>query len=430
MSWKVSLNKKGSALIWAMLVMGMLSIFVAAAIAIAFSYHQRSLNSNTLQQAYFSARSTANAIATDIAKGNETFLPKNVGDKVSIDSIAYPSDKHMGTCTAVLERINDAKIAVTGTAVYGKSTSSVTVDLVQKYTEIRAFTGGALIMETPAPFSLINGDYFYGGNNTLSVNFTVDGNLFAPFAKVVVEPSGYVSGAVLAKSCSYNSLQNPPSTIIVEDKLNSVPVPKDVIVAQVASINDLLKKLKGDEYKIPESFIHLPDIYDSRGFSPTSVPPPTELTVPNKPLPDITLTSPKNSALYCIATANPVNNLICDGGGWVFISVGDNIHFTLSNIVVNDKTKVCFLLGEYSSVIFDSQIDSRCSFFGSQTSKMQLINGSSISGEIIVGEIHMPSGKLKFTTEIFSDKNGNSDETILVPAGWKIAKYEDGDIVE
>lgn len=49
-------NQKGSALLWAITVIMVLMITVAAALGISYSYYNRSVNNNSKRQAYLTAK--------------------------------------------------------------------------------------------------------------------------------------------------------------------------------------------------------------------------------------------------------------------------------------------------------------------------------------------------------------------------------------
>ncbi|MGX8851354.1 hypothetical protein [Amedibacillus sp. YH-ame10] len=67
-------NQKGSALLWAIVVIGVLSILIAGSLTIAYSYYHRTLQTNSKRQAYLTAKGVVEDIAENIKKGNEEYL--------------------------------------------------------------------------------------------------------------------------------------------------------------------------------------------------------------------------------------------------------------------------------------------------------------------------------------------------------------------
>ncbi|MEG0408892.1 MAG: hypothetical protein RR623_08470, partial [Bacilli bacterium] len=67
-------NQKGSALLWAIVVIGILSILIAACLTISYSYYNRALQTNSKRQAYLTAKGAVEEIAKNIEDGNEDYI--------------------------------------------------------------------------------------------------------------------------------------------------------------------------------------------------------------------------------------------------------------------------------------------------------------------------------------------------------------------
>lgn len=67
-------NKKGSALLWSLVVIGVLSILIAACLTISYSYYNRALQNNSKRQAYLTAKGVIEDISENIQSNNEEYL--------------------------------------------------------------------------------------------------------------------------------------------------------------------------------------------------------------------------------------------------------------------------------------------------------------------------------------------------------------------
>lgn len=113
-------NEKGSVLVWAVVIIMIFSVFTAAALAVSYSMHNRSVRKNTERQLYFTARSAAVLVSNEMVSPNGSSLinevVKNKTNIVTANNI-FPADKNMGNCT-VNVKCNSAgnQIIVTATA--------------------------------------------------------------------------------------------------------------------------------------------------------------------------------------------------------------------------------------------------------------------------------------------------------------------------
>ena len=94
-------NKKGSVLIWAVVVILIFSVFTAAGLTIAYTMNSRSAKKNTERQLYLSARSATTTVANEITSSNGTVLINEIIKKkpnvLSVNNF-FPSDMNMGKC--------------------------------------------------------------------------------------------------------------------------------------------------------------------------------------------------------------------------------------------------------------------------------------------------------------------------------------------
>ena len=67
-------NQKGSALLWAITVIMILMITVAAALGISYSYYNRSVNNNSKRQAYLTAKGVIQNIVEKIELDNSDYI--------------------------------------------------------------------------------------------------------------------------------------------------------------------------------------------------------------------------------------------------------------------------------------------------------------------------------------------------------------------
>lgn len=92
-------NTKGSALVWAIVVTLMLAILIAAGLTMSYSYYNRSINNNSKNQAYLSAKSIITNMVENIAVTsgedipNQSYLnliPDETGKSTAVSVESYP----------------------------------------------------------------------------------------------------------------------------------------------------------------------------------------------------------------------------------------------------------------------------------------------------------------------------------------------------
>ncbi|EFP59976.1 hypothetical protein DWW36_09300 [Erysipelotrichaceae bacterium AF15-26LB] len=120
-------NQKGSALLWAITVIMVLMITVAAALGISYSYYNRSVQNNNRRQAYLTAKGVIQNIVEKIELDNEDYIsmiPEEVNQSTPLN-IQLPDNANLGTVTeAKISRVEVDK----DVDIRGKLTVSITVD--------------------------------------------------------------------------------------------------------------------------------------------------------------------------------------------------------------------------------------------------------------------------------------------------------------
>lgn len=93
-------NKKGSALLWALIVVGVLAVTIAAVLTITQSYYKRALATNNERQAYLTAKGVVEDLVDNISAGNEDYLSlfKDIQEnEKTLLTVTLPSVGHLGT---------------------------------------------------------------------------------------------------------------------------------------------------------------------------------------------------------------------------------------------------------------------------------------------------------------------------------------------
>lgn len=114
------MNKKGSALMWAIVVCLIIGILTFAASSIALSYHKRSVNNIEKNQAYLTARSAVNVVSNEIISKTETGLDMlaylGLIENNTLFIPEFNFKENMGTCNLSATLINPVLIKLTATA--------------------------------------------------------------------------------------------------------------------------------------------------------------------------------------------------------------------------------------------------------------------------------------------------------------------------
>ncbi len=127
---KVLSNKKGSALLWCILLIIILTILLSSVLTAVYTYYNYTMRTVKRQQAYFTARSAANVIleqltsqeqvrkdgiVSEYEESNIPILPEE-GKTVEITSFGFAEE--LGDVTATLDRNQEDEIKVEVTSYY------------------------------------------------------------------------------------------------------------------------------------------------------------------------------------------------------------------------------------------------------------------------------------------------------------------------
>lgn len=184
-------NKKGSALLWCVLLIIILTILLGSVLTASYTYFNYTMRTIKRQQAYFTARSGVNLILHELTdeeaimengahKTNEfgdyeyfiPIEPENVGDVVTINNFGFSPE--MGVVTGSLKKIEEDKIEIEVTSYYpdelGEKYSMKATAVYQPL-----FFGGVAVKNLTLNGNLTLGDGtdFYWGSEDL---FNPDGN--------------------------------------------------------------------------------------------------------------------------------------------------------------------------------------------------------------------------------------------------------------
>lgn len=213
---KVINNKKGSAILWTILLTVILTILLGSILTASYAYFNYTMYTVKRQQAYFTARSATNAlieefsdqaqkavVAPDGYTTYEDLDPEILPDRnssIEISDFGFPEE--MGTATAKLERGDGDEVDISVTAKYADQ------DYTIKSTVVRQplyFAGIAVknITAGSANSSLKLGDNtdLYWNNATTTFQTTMNGcNLIIDKGNLVTKGDAKVlAGATVAR---------------------------------------------------------------------------------------------------------------------------------------------------------------------------------------------------------------------------------------
>ncbi|MEG0873915.1 MAG: polymer-forming cytoskeletal protein [Clostridiales bacterium] len=294
-------QNNGTALVWVVTTMVVLLILTGGIMTMVASYHAGSVAGNSLNQAYFSARSGVNAVVAELTKDTETPLSMEITKLVKAESgftpttinlgtVNFGDKKTMGTCDVRLivadkdttgENKDKYRIFVEGTATVGKETNTVvaqvnyqnisatpvtwpdyvyvknstgndlrflTVKNGSLYLEpmFHAVTGGENIKESHAILSYTgstgNKDYNY---SSVTDNLYSQGNLSLVGSVAKDDTSEYantIGGSVYTseKCVDIDGKNEKPTTVTVAGKykvMGGISTPGNVVVKGDALVN-------------------------------------------------------------------------------------------------------------------------------------------------------------------------------------------------
>ena len=143
---KVINNKKGSAILWTVLLTVILTILLGSILTASYAYFNYTMYTVKRQQAYFTARSATNAlieefsdqaqkavVASDGYTTYEDLDPDILPDrnsKIEISDFGFPTE--MGTATATLERGDGDEVDLTVTAKYADEEYTIKSKVVRQ----------------------------------------------------------------------------------------------------------------------------------------------------------------------------------------------------------------------------------------------------------------------------------------------------------
>lgn len=107
------LDRRGSALIWAMVVICVLFVAVAGILTLCMTYYNRTAETAARANAALNARSAIDFIAGDIVGGGDEFKPSDGGEQVIV------FDFEGNDCTATISRESNEKIHIRAEAECG-----------------------------------------------------------------------------------------------------------------------------------------------------------------------------------------------------------------------------------------------------------------------------------------------------------------------
>lgn len=123
-------NNGGSSLVWVAVSMVVLLILIGGILTMATVYHGSSVNSNALNQAYFSARSAADSVAAELQANPNGDLATEIGELASGESlplgeVSFGENKDMGSCTLDIYKTDEKTAYVKAEATVGRVTDTV-----------------------------------------------------------------------------------------------------------------------------------------------------------------------------------------------------------------------------------------------------------------------------------------------------------------
>ncbi len=161
---KQVLNKSGSSLVWVAVTMVVLLILIGGILTMATIYHHSSVKDNSLNQAYFSARSAVDAVTTELQTQPNGKLGQAVADLtpgtsgiLDLGAVDFGNNQDMGSCQLRIFKTEDKIAYVEATATVGDASDTV-VGILGKQT----------INDTSSHY-IPDYSYFGGGTNNLDL---------------------------------------------------------------------------------------------------------------------------------------------------------------------------------------------------------------------------------------------------------------------
>lgn len=175
---KVLNNKKGSALLWTILLTVIITILLGAVMTATYAYFNYTMYTVKRQQAYFTARSAISALVDEFSSEEDTdpaFLP----DRNSTVTIPYSGGfefpEEMGDAKATLTRDNKDQVEIEVTGLYAGEEYTMKSTVVKQ----PLYFAGIAIKNLSMGGNLVlgdNTDLYYNNTNTFDLtatNFTL-----------------------------------------------------------------------------------------------------------------------------------------------------------------------------------------------------------------------------------------------------------------
>lgn len=218
-------NRNGAVLVWAMVVLLLLTILIGAVLTLSMAYYTRCVNSHSAKQADFTARSAVDSIAgvlcgTGTNENRDAILSKltSDGSELNLNDLQF-AQQSFGSCSAAIKRESyggSDTLLITATAVVGKQTKSVSLRLSQSFSfpasgnTIQTINTG----ETDEVSHNPDFDFYVKNGATLGFdhNASYDGNIYAESNSLITIPNGAkFSGKIYLQSgaiINYSKLHN------------------------------------------------------------------------------------------------------------------------------------------------------------------------------------------------------------------------------
>ena len=183
-------NKKGSALLWAIVVVMVLEIVIAASMTIAYSYYNRSVEKNIERQAYLSAKSVVTNVTENILNKNSDYIKlipdgtnsvtTTINDVVNgkhtfPEALGKLKSLTLSVSTKTVDDVEYVFLTISGTVTYASKTCTISADLKRLVTEsnknwtlIKYYEGSK---EVQLPYNIQTGKDTYDSIDTIFTYF-------------------------------------------------------------------------------------------------------------------------------------------------------------------------------------------------------------------------------------------------------------------
>ncbi len=418
-------NKSGSAILWAVMVLAMLSVFVTAALTITFSYHRRSITDIDSRQSYITARSVALSLAKQIENGGFTnMIPSTAGSEITtpVSGLA----QGMGECSVRVRRESEDKLSVIALAERNGYSASCEVILSPKLVQIPVFTKGLLCGAQTASLSnvTVNGDVMLC-EPCSDAALTVNGNLLSVSDYIGVS-SGKVGLDVFARKVNYTSSGYIPRQVVASDETSTAPQTDgtQLTILRTDIFEQARAKLKSDDelYALVSSYrksscVELPD----KAASPQSD--------PNAPI-EQKLDGAKQ---YLITENYKVNSFDISGSGDVVIYIDAGVELiceqpaTISSaannvtfVLLSSSSRLRLVSAPNADYTFSVIAAPACgAYFGIEYDPTNYSARSCTVHGSIIAENSSLAGNVTIDS-------GSSAKYDYVSSGWKIARVQEG----